>query len=108
MTRTVTTEQLDEFLGFAQQVSNADYFKFAPDRMAMAPVLEFSDISGRTKYARIFTATTGQRMSWGFINLINGDVLKCDGWKKPALNFARGNIFDSAHGTERIRWTGVG
>ncbi len=108
MTRTVTTEQLDEFLGFAQQVTDADYFKFMPKRMDMAPVLIFCNITGRTKYARIFTNNGSQRMSWGFINLENGDVLKCEGWKKPALNFARGNIFDNAHGTERVRWTGVG
>lgn len=108
MTRTVTAEQLDEFLGFAQQVSDADYFIFMPERMDMAPVLEFDAITGRNRFARIFTATTGQRMCWGFINLENGDVLKSDGWKRPALNFARGNITDKAHGTERVRWTGVG
>jgi len=108
MTRTVTNEQLDEFLDFAQQVSDAGYFKFMPDRMDMAPVLEFDKITGRNKFARIFTATTGQRMVWGFINLENGDVMKAEGWKKPALNFSRGNINDIAHGTERACWTGVG
>lgn len=108
MTRTVTDEQLNDFLGFAQQVSDADYFKFTPERMDMAPVLEFDTITGRNKFARIFTVNSGcQKMCWGFINLHNGDVLKCDGWRKPALNFARGNIFDNAHGTERVRWTGV-
>jgi len=108
MTRTVTTEQLDEFIDFAQQVSDADYFKFMPQRMDMAPVLQFDNITGRNKFARIFTGSKEtQRMCWGFINLHNGDVLKAEGWKKPALNFARGNIADNAHGTERCRWTGV-
>lgn len=108
-TRTVTTEQLDEFLGFAQQVSDADYFKFMPERMDMAPVLEFDTITGRNKFARIWAINeVGHKSAWGFLNLHNGDVLKADGWKKPALNFARGNINDNAHGTERIKWTGVG
>lgn len=116
MTRTVTTEQLDEFLGFAQQVSDASYFQFMPDRMDMAPVLEFDNITARNKFARIWSGPKGMpnRGSWGFIVLGDtgkfaaGDVMKCDGWKKPALNFARGNIFDNAHGTERVKWTGVG
>ena len=107
MIRKVTDEQLAEFLEFAQQASNADYFKFMPDSMDMAPILEFSNITGNTKYVRIFTDRGTQKMSWGFIKLDTGEVLKCDGWKKPALNFARGNIFEPDHGLSGVYWTGI-
>ena len=44
---------------------------------------------------------------WGFINLGNpkfkkGDILKAAGWATPALNKARGNIFEDYV----VRWTG--
>lgn len=108
MTRTVTETDLSQFIFYAQLVTDADYFKFMPDRMDMAPKLQFDNITGRNKFARIFTDNGTQKMCWGFINLHNGDVLKSDGWKKPALNFARGNIKDDAHGCGRVNWTGVG
>lgn len=34
----------------------------------------------------------GQRFVDFFVEISNGDVWKADGWKKPALNFTRGNI----------------
>ena len=49
-----------------------------------------------------------QTMVWGFINLKNkkfkeGDLLKASGWRAPALNKSRGNIFDNNY---VINWTG--
>ncbi len=108
MTRKVTPEELDEFLTLAQQVSDASYFKFMSDRMDMAPVLEVDNITSRNKYARIWGAAHGSRSAWGFIGLEDGNVWKCDGWKKPALNFPRGNIYDNDHGLDCASWTGVG
>lgn len=108
MTRIVTPEELEEFLELAQQVVNASYFKFMPYRMDMAPTLAFDKITARNKYARIWVTTRGDhRSSWGFIGLEDGNVWKCDGWKKPALNFPRGNIYDNDHGLNRAEWTGV-
>ncbi len=60
-------------------------------------------IPGR-KYLKIVT----ENSVWGFINLTNskfneGDILKAAGWKTPALNQARGNIFNDNY---TIAWTG--
>jgi len=111
MTRIVTDENLAEFLGFAQQVVDVGYGLFSGSysrgHSNRDPVLNLDDITSRTKYARIYVNNGSQNMVWGFVRLDNGDVLKAESWKKPALNFARGNIFDKAHGLERAPWTGV-
>ncbi len=57
-----------------------------------------------TKYLKIIT----EKSVWGFINLKNkkfaeGDILKAAGWRAPALNKARGNIFNDNY---EIAWTG--
>lgn len=57
------------------------------------------------KYIKIITCENGEGLQpqhksvWGFINKSNpnfkeGDVLKAAGWRTPALNKARGNLFD--------------
>ena len=52
------------------------------------------------KYIKIITYDNGNdRSVWGLINKSNpkfneGDILKVAGWRTPALNKARGNIFD--------------
>ena len=60
-------------------------------------------IPGR-KYLKVVTEKT----LWGFINLKNikfkeGDILKGAGYNAPALNKARGNIFNDNY---EIAWTG--
>ena len=46
---------------------------------------------------------------WGFISKTDfkhfkkGDILKAAGWQAPALNQARGNIFDADYS---VAWTG--
>lgn len=44
------------------------------------------------KYARFFTDNGNQRSVCFFVDMTTGDVWKADGWKRPALNFVRGNI----------------
>ncbi len=62
---------------------------------------------GGPRFIRIVAVDVGSRSAWAFIDKTNGDVLKAAGWKAPAKNFARGNIFDEQHGCGRVRWTGV-
>lgn len=61
-----------------------------------------------SKYLKVIKTLGTQTMVWGFINLKNkkfkeGDLLKSAGWRAPALNKARGNIFDNSY---VINWTG--
>jgi hypothetical protein len=63
------------------------------------------DYSIGKKYIRVYSVENGQPAScWGFINILeftkgnvkfeSGDVLKSAGWKTPAINQPRGNLFD--------------
>ena len=61
-----------------------------------------------SKYLKVINKLGHQTMVWGFINLKNknfkeGDILKAAGWRAPALNTPRGNIFDNNY---VINWTG--
>jgi len=69
-----------------------------------APVLTFME---GNRYVRLVKTSYGQRSAFGFVDKQNGNVLKAAGWKAPAKNFARGNIFDPQNGTGRVEWTGV-
>jgi hypothetical protein len=37
-----------------------------------------------------------------------GDMLKAAGWKAPARNFSRGNVFRKDTFEDNVRWTGIG
>ena len=63
------------------------------------------DFSIGKKYIRVYSVENGRPAScWGFINILeftkcnvkfeSGDVLKSAGWKTPAINQPRGNLFD--------------
>ena len=107
MTRIVTDEELSNFLSTAQRIVDQSYGKFAKDfANPTPPVLLLDNVTKRTKYARIYTDNGTQRMVWGFLRLEDGDVLKAAGWKAPALNFARGNIY-SHDWYDRAAWTGI-
>ena len=61
------------------------------------------EIKEGSKYIKIITDNS----VWGFVNKGNkdfkvGDLLKASGWRAPALNKARGNIFEKY----TIAWTG--
>lgn len=53
------------------------------------------------KFIRFFKAENGGRNAFCFVDLSNGDILKADGWKRPAKG-ARGNIFTPTWGVEHL------
>ena len=59
------------------------------------------------KVGRKFIKILSERSVWGFVNLTHdkfkeGDILKAAGYNAPALNKARGNIFEDYS----VAWTG--
>lgn len=70
-----------------------------------------------SKYTKIVKVGHEQRSVLGFICMTDvttkqgsfkaGELLKAAGWKAPALNFARGSIFDLPGCSGSICWTGL-
>ena len=97
----------DEFknaLGVLEQTIIADYDKFM-DNPNMRQ--EFRDGLGYEPGGRKYLKIVKDNSVWGFINLTNpkfkeGDILKAAGWRTPALNQARGNLFEDYS----VAWTG--
>ena len=56
------------------------------------------------KYARVIHADASgpSRSVHTFVNMINGDILKAGGWKAPAPNGVRGNIFEDDFGASVV------
>ena len=97
----------DEFknaLGVLEQTIIADYDKFMDSpNMRENFRNELGYKPGGRKYLKIVAGNS----VWGFINLTNpkfkeGDILKAAGWRTPALNQARGNLFEDYS----VAWTG--
>lgn len=57
------------------------------------------------RYIKLVDNEQGHRRVFAFIDITNGDILKPEGWSRPAMH-ARGNIFDADFGLSRTRWTG--
>ena len=107
---TVTLNELnldDEFknaLGILEQTIITDYDKFMDSENMRQEFREgLAYEAGGRKYLKIISKNS----VWGFINLSNpkfkeGDILKAAGWRTPALNQARGNLFEDYS----IAWTG--
>ena len=97
----------DEFknaLGVLEQTIIADYDKFMESPNMRQ---EFRDGLGYEPGGRKYLKIVKDNSVWGFINLTNpkfkeGDILKAAGWRTPALNQARGNLFEDYS----VAWTG--
>ena len=97
----------DEFknaLGVLEQTIIADYDKFMENPNMRQ---EFRDEIGYEPGGRKYLKIVSGSSVWGFINLTNpkfkeGDILKAAGWRTPALNQARGNLFEDYS----VAWTG--
>lgn len=110
----ITEAEVASFVARAQNLVNeyvADNFDL------LVPSLLTFDYASAKKFCRIvteqrfrnetgeITIQTNSRSCWGFIDLTNGDVLKSDGWKKPAKH-ARGNIRDDRQGMGQVSANG--
>ncbi len=95
---TITEAEVTTFVARCQEIVNAYYT--ANFSNLTPPTLEF-DYASAKKFVRIVSADyyhegpkKGQRLgrsAWCFIDLETGDVLKSDGWKRPAKH-SRGHI----------------
>ena len=98
-------ERLEQYMAMVQE-KNATYYKVMnfthsdPDHIS-------ADI-GR-KYARVVKndQLNGSRSVHTFVNMDNGDILKSGGWKAPAPNGVRGNIFDTDLGESVVNEMGA-
>ena len=94
MNPTDVQERLDEFVSRVQFMVNLywERMKFTHKE----PCTIYAEYG--KKYARIVSDGRepdggGQRFVHSFVNMINGDILKAGGWKAPAPNGIRSNIF---------------
>ena len=62
-----------------------------------------------SKYERVVKVDqlNGSRSVHTFVNLDNGDILKSGGWKAPAPNGVRGNIFETDLGASVVNEMGA-
>ena len=98
-------ERLEQYMAMVQE-KNATYYKVMnfthsdPDHIS-------ADIG--SKYARVIKVDdlNGSRSVHTFVNLDNGDILKSGGWKAPAPNGVRGNIFDTDLGASVVNEHGA-
>jgi hypothetical protein len=81
-------DALAAFLAKAQAIIDDHYARNYPTQGAVLTA------ERGPRYVRIVRSYKGEtsRSAHCFIDTTNGDVLKADGWKKPAKH-ARGNIF---------------
>ena len=86
----------DDYARWASRAFEANFSKINEFRDSI-------EVKEGSKYIKI---TTGNSV-WGFVNKGNkdfkvGDILKAAGWRAPALNRSRGNVFEKYS----VAWTG--
>lgn len=106
----VTPEEVAAFLARCQAIVDAHTAQNFPN---LVPDVLTCDLQAAKKYARVValhryrddatgivtTSTSGS--AWCFIDLATGDILKPDGYKRPARH-SRGNIRDEHQGVQFI------
>ena len=105
MTDTITFDAaLESFINGCQKLVDDENLTFTT-KIEKSP--------GGRKYIRICRADytdAGEvisRSAHCFVDTTNGNVLKAAGWKSPAKG-ARGNVYDTYNGLNRMSWTGAG
>lgn len=97
MTLDMLDEKMASFLAACQDAINAHYAKNYKN--LDAPTLT---VERNPKYWRVVrNEASGGRSVYCFIEAATGDVLKADGWKRPAKG-VRGNLFDESNGLARM------
>ena len=97
--------RLEMYMDMVQWMNNRYYevneFKFSDPPKVTADV--------GSKYARVVKVDqlNGSRSVHTFVNLDNGDILKSGGWKAPAPNGVRGNIFETDLGASVVNEMGA-
>jgi len=86
-------QRLNLFLDAASKMRGDYYQKNYPDQQKDATLYAMEG----SRYVRIVNVLGSQRFAYCFVDKTNGDVLKTDGWKKPAKH-ARSNIWDDDYG----------
>lgn len=84
-------QALADFLTSIREVIGANFSKNFP-RLAVPTI---SVDPGGQKYLRIVRDDGRQRSVFCFVDKATGDILKADGWKRPAKH-ARGSIYENA------------
>ena len=86
---------------FGETVSDRMYREYASSLQYSMGKKYIKITDGRSVKASVVACTDDKKFQFG-------DILKPAGWKTPARNFARGNIFDSEDRRfARVRWTGA-
>ena len=96
-------ERIDGYVEMVQQKMNA-YWKRC--NFTHSPPDSITVDYGK-KYARVVHQNNVQRSVHTFVNMINGDILKSGGWKAPAPNGVRGNIFENDFGASVVNEYGA-
>lgn len=54
------------------------------------------------KYIRVWQKKGQGQSAHTFIDVSNGNILKAGGWKAPAKNGVRGNVFSENYGLDKV------
>jgi hypothetical protein len=57
------------------------------------------------RYVRLWKLGSQQRTVFCFVQVDNGDVLKAESWRKPAMH-RRSSIYDADYGMSGVTWHG--
>lgn len=66
------------------------------------PVIE---VEAMRRYVRIWKTGNQQKTVYCFVQIDNGDVLKAESWRKPAMH-KRSSIYDADFGMSGVTWHG--
>mgnify|MGYP003628734719 FL=1 len=106
----VTNENVAEYI----TAIDLDYAEWCNDADIKFTQTEKTIVQDGRNYIKIVRKmSNGQNTVHSFIvkkatkKFAVGEILAAASWKAPAVNFARGTVFDSETWKGRLRWTGI-